>query len=129
MPCTSLYDFTAGAPKRVPQQMPPKEFTIGNLHIVDLSKVLDPNTESRRCRLWRFNTGGIIPDFHTLMDLTSHLGTHCECPYHHDEDWPSVAELPLSQFMGREAVIVVHAAPPVTEGPLRVRSGPCCCLR
>ena len=37
-------------------------------------------------------TGGAIPDFHTNMDLQmSHLGTHCECPYHHDDNWPSVA--------------------------------------
>ena len=88
----TLYDWQASAPKRIPQQLPPKEYMMGNLHIVDLTKTLDPNTETRRCRLWRFNTGGSIPDFHTLMDLTSHLGTHCECPYHHDEDWPSVAE-------------------------------------
>lgn len=97
----SEYSWTASFPKKVPTEMPPKEYTMGNLHIVDLTKVLDPNTESRRCRLWRFNTGGSIPDFHTLMDLTSHLGTHCECPYHHDETWPSVAELPLTNFMGR----------------------------
>lgn len=95
------YDWTAGYPARVPEQLPPKEYMLGDLHLVDLTKTLDPNTESRRCRLWRFNTGGRIPDFHTIMDLTSHLGTHCECPYHHDESWPSVAELPLSQFVGR----------------------------
>jgi len=80
---------------------------MGNLHIVDLTKVLDPKTESRRCRLWRFNTGGAIPDWHTLMDLTSHLGTHCECPYHHHEDWASVAELPLTNFMGRGVYVVL----------------------
>ncbi|MCD8370235.1 MAG: cyclase family protein [Clostridiales bacterium] len=80
---------------------------MGGLHIVDLTKVLDPNKESRRCRLWRFNTGGSIPDFHTIMDLTSHLGTHCECPYHHSEDWPSVAELPLTNFMGRALYITL----------------------
>ena len=45
-------------------------------------KYLDPATESRRCHMYRFNTGGPIPDFHTIMDLTSHLGTHCESPYH-----------------------------------------------
>lgn len=95
------YNWTAGNPTRVPKQFPPKEYTMGKLHIVDLTKTLDPNNESRRCRLWRFNTGGAIPDFHTIMDLTSHLGTHCECPYHHSEDWPSVAELPLTNFMGR----------------------------
>lgn len=76
-------------------------YTMGNLRIVDLTKQLDPKTESRRCHLYRFNTGGPIPDYHTIMDLTSHLGTHCECPYHHDDEWPSVAELPLTTFMGR----------------------------
>lgn len=76
-------------------------YEMGGLRIVDLTKVLDPKTETRRCHLWRFNTGGPIPDFHTIMDLTSHLGTHCECPYHHDDNWPSVAELPLTTFFGR----------------------------
>ncbi len=76
-------------------------YTMGNLRIVDLTKGLDPKTESRRCGLTRFNTGGPIPDFHTIMDLTSHLGTHVECPYHHNDNWPSVAELPLTNFMGR----------------------------
>jgi len=80
---------------------------IGGLRVVDLTKVLDPRSESRRCRLWRFNTGGSIPDFHTLMDLTSHLGTHCECPYHHDETWPSVAELPLTNFLGRGVYVTL----------------------
>ena len=53
-------------------------YTMGNLRIVDLTKTLDPKTETRRCHLYRFNTGGPIPDYHTIMDLTSHLGTHCE---------------------------------------------------
>lgn len=71
------------------------------LRVVDLTKELDPATEARRCHLFRFNTGGPIPDYHTIMDLTSHLGTHVECPYHHDDSWPTVADLPLSTFMGR----------------------------
>lgn len=103
----SDYNWTAGYPGRVPAELPPKSYQMGGLHIVDLTKVLDPNKESRRCRLWRFNTGGSIPDFHTIMDLTSHLGTHCECPYHHSEDWPSVAELPLTNFMGRALYITL----------------------
>ena len=76
-------------------------YEMGSLRIVDLTKELDPKTETRRCHMYRFNTGGPIPDFHTIMDLTSHLGTHCECPYHHNDDWPSVAQLPLTTFMGR----------------------------
>ena len=96
------YDWVAGKPKTVPMdQLPPKVYEKDGLRIIDLTKVIDPSTESRRCNLWRFNTGGDVPDFHTNVDIGSHLGTHCECPYHHDNDWPSVAELPLGQFMGR----------------------------
>ena len=76
-------------------------YQMGNLRVIDLTKPLDPRTETRRCHLFRFNTGGPIPDYHTIMDLTSHLGTHVECPYHHDDNWPSAAELPLTTFMGR----------------------------
>ena len=76
-------------------------YQMNNLRIVDLTKTLDPATETRRCGLTRFNTGGPIPDYHTIMDLTSHLGTHCECPYHHDDNWPRVADLPLTTFLGR----------------------------
>ena len=54
---------------------------------------------------FRFNTGGPIPDFHTHMDLMSHLGTHCECPYHHDDNWPSAADLPLTTFLGRAVYV------------------------
>ena len=74
------YDWVASPPQKKPAEMPPIAYQMGGLRVVDLTKVLDPNTESRRCRLWRYNTGGGIPDFHTIMDLTSHLGTHCECP-------------------------------------------------
>ena len=84
-------------------------YTMGNLRIVDLTKTLDPKTETRRCHLYRFNTGGPIPDYHTIMDLTSHLGTHCECPYHHDDNWPSVAEVPFTQFMGRAIYVNIDA--------------------
>jgi kynurenine formamidase len=76
-------------------------YQMGGLRIVDLSKPLDPQAETRRCHLYRFNTGGMIPDYHTHMDLMSHLGTHVECPYHHNDNWPDVLALPLTSFMGR----------------------------
>lgn len=87
-------------------------YEMGKLRIVDLTKELDPKTESRRCHMYRFNTGGPIPDFHTIMDLTSHLGTHCECPYHHSDNWPDVASLPLSNFMGRGLYVTVDGVAP-----------------
>ena len=80
-------------------------YEMGNLRVIDLSKILDSATETRRCHLFRFNTGGPIPDFHTHMDLMSHLGTHCECPYHHDDNWPSAADLPLTTFLGRAVYV------------------------
>ena len=73
----------------------------GVLRLIDLSKLVDPATETRRCKLFRFNTGGPIPDFHTNVDIMTHLGTHAECPYHHDDNWPDVTGLPLTTFVGR----------------------------
>ncbi len=55
-------------------------YTMGNLRVVDLTKMVDPETEDRLCNLHRFNTGGRIPDFHTNLEINSHLGTHVECP-------------------------------------------------
>ena len=82
---------------------------LGNgLRVIDLTKQLDPETESRRCHLFRFNTGGPIPDFHTIMDLTSHLGTHVECPYHHNDNWTDVQGLPISTFMGRAIYVDIN---------------------
>ncbi len=87
-------------------------YQMGNLRVVDLTKVLDPKTESRRCGLTRFNTGGPIPDFHTIMDLTSHLGTHVECPYHHNDDWADVESLPITTFMGRAIYVNIEGCEP-----------------
>lgn len=87
-------------------------YKMGDLRVVDLTKVLDPKTETRRCGLTRFNTGGPIPDFHTIMDLTSHLGTHVECPYHHNDNWSDVQSLPITTFMGRGLYVnITHMQP------------------
>lgn len=87
-------------------------YKLGKFRVVDLTKFIDPETETRRCTLFRFNTGGRIPDFHTHMDLMSHLGTHCECPYHHDENWPDVSAMPLTSFMGRGVYVSFTGAEP-----------------
>jgi kynurenine formamidase len=87
-------------------------YEMGGLRVIDLSKQLDPNTETRRCHLFRFNTGGPIPDYHTHMDLMSHLGTHVECPFHHNDSWPDVQSLPLTRFMGRAVYVkLLHLNP------------------
>lgn len=87
-------------------------YQLGKFKVVDLTKALDPQTETRRCGLTRFNTGGPIPDFHTIMDLTSHLGTHVECPYHHRDEWTDVQGMTLDSFMGRAIYVTIdHLAP------------------
>lgn len=83
-----------------------------NINIIDLSKHLDPETESRRCKIRRFNTGGPIPDFHTDMDLTTHLGTHVETPYHHDDNWNDVISLPITHFVGRCVYLNIETCQP-----------------
>ena len=84
-------------------------YDFGNgMRLIDLSKLVDPATETRRCKLYRFNTGGPIPDFHTNVDIMTHLGTHAECPYHHNDDWPDVTEVPLTTFMGRGVYVNFH---------------------
>ena len=85
---------------------------MGKYRVVDLTKFIDPATETRRCKLRRFNTGGPIPDFHTDVDITTHLGTHCECPYHHDDNWPDASSLPISSFMGRGIYVKITGLAP-----------------
>ena len=53
-----------------------------------------------------------VTDEYTLKALTSHLGTHCECPYHHFEDGKSVGELPLTTFMGRAIYVNIDFLEP-----------------
>jgi arylformamidase len=93
---------------------------------VELSKLLDPATETRRCHLFRFNTGDPIPDYHTIIDITSHLGTHTECPYHHNDNWPDVSSLPLTSFMGRAVYVNFVDIPPnsyITPEILEINCG------
>lgn len=77
-------------------------FEMNGLRIIDLTKGLDPRSESRRCSVHRYQTGGPIPDWHSELDLTTHLGTHAECPFHHyDLQGLSAGEMPIDKFIGR----------------------------
>ena len=89
-------------------------YELGKYRIVDLTKFIDPDTEKRRCHLFRYNTGGYIPDYHTLVDITTHLGTHVEGPYHHNNDWPDISQLPLNLFMGRGIYVNITDCEPNT---------------
>ena len=80
-------------------------YEMGNLRVIDLSKILDSATETRRCHLFRFNTGGPRPDYHTHMDLMRHQGSNCEFPDHLEDICPSAADLPLTTFLGRAVYV------------------------
>lgn len=100
-------------------------YRMGSLRIIDLTKHLDPAKEDRRCHLFRFNTGGPIPDYHTIIDIMSHLGTHVECPYHHHDDWPDVAALPVTTFFGRAVYLNIKFLTPnsyITPESLEIAS-------
>jgi len=69
------------------------------MRIVDLSKLLDPATEKRRCAVRRYYTvvngaGG----FHSEIDISSHLGTHLEFPCHFKEGWKDGSRLHRVRF-------------------------------
>lgn len=75
---------------------------LGPYRTVQLSKVIDPATERRRCVLDRkvVDVNGVL-DYHTDIDLTTHLGTHVEAPYHHAKLTKDVTALPTDHYMGR----------------------------
>ena len=85
----------------------------GRLHIVDLSKVIDPAIESRRCSIRRhYVMVNGVGDYHSELDLMSHLGTHLEFPYHHRDDWKDGSQFPVDSFVGRGVLLYLRSARP-----------------
>lgn len=103
---------------------------LGNYRIVDLSKHIDPATEKRRCAITRYFQAS-TQDYHANVDIGSHLGTHVETPYHYNDAWKDVLQLPLTSFIGRAVVLDLDIGPraPITAAHLdaadrgRVRPG------
>jgi kynurenine formamidase len=83
------------------------------LRVVDLSKQLDPATERRRCKVRRdYVVVNGVGDYHSELDLASHLGTHLELPYHHNNDWKDVTQFPIESFVGRGVLLNLRTARP-----------------
>jgi len=72
---------------------------IGSYRVVDLTKKLVPGKEKRRLRLKRLSFGK--NDYFTDIDITSHLGTHVECPMHYKTEWKDISAMPVTAFIGR----------------------------
>lgn len=105
----------------------------GPYRTVQLSKIIDPKHERRRCVLRRkpVNVNGVV-DYHTEVDIITHLGTHVEAPYHHGNLTKDVTDLPSDHFIGRGVLLKLDTCEPnalITAGDLdaadrgRVRRG------
>lgn len=89
---------------------------LGPYRVVDLTKPLIPGVEKRRLKIRRFYKEDTL-DYHSDVDITSHLGTHVESPYHYRDGWKDILELPLISYMGRGVMLdLAHIEPraPIT---------------
>lgn len=80
---------------------------------MQLSKIIDPRTERRRCVLRRkpVDVNGVT-DYHTEVDLITHLGTHVEAPNHHGTLTKDVTDLPVDHFIGRGVLLHLDTCEP-----------------
>jgi len=97
----------------MPHPTPSPVGRIGPYRTVQLSKVIDPATERRRCDLRRkpVDVNGVV-DYHTEVDIITHLGTHVEAPYHHGDLTKDVTDLPQDHFIGRGVLLKLDTCQP-----------------
>lgn len=82
--------------------------------IVDLTRVLQPGAEPFKLDVRTFFVDELLPGFHRPKDewyimqewqISSHIGTHVEAPYHHIKTGTDIAGLSIERLMG-EAVVL-----------------------
>ncbi len=97
----------------MPHPKPSPVGRVGPYRSVQLSKVIDPSTERRRCILRRkpVDVNGVV-DYHTEVDIITHLGTHVEAPYHHGELTKEVTDLATDHFIGRGVLLKLETCEP-----------------
>ena len=95
------------------QNIPDCVGPLGQYRTVNLSKIIDPTTETRRCALRRHKTvvQG-VEDYHTDVDIVTHLGTHVEAPYHHAHLVKDVTALPANHYVGRGVLLNLDTCGP-----------------
>ena len=86
---------------------------LGPYRTVHLSRIIDPANEKRRCRLHRRLTEVLgVSDYHTDIDIVSHLGTHVEAPSHHATLTKDVTALPVTHYAGRGVLLNLSTCRP-----------------
>jgi arylformamidase len=82
--------------------------------VVDLTRVLRPGEERFKLDIHTFSVDELIPGFHVPKgewyilqewEISSHIGTHVESPYHHIREGTDIAGLPLERVMGDAVVL------------------------
>ena len=73
---------------------------LGLYRVVDLTKKLYPEREKRRLEVRRFFNKD-TKDYHSDLDISSHLGARVEAPYHYKDEWPDVLQVLTTAFLGR----------------------------
>jgi kynurenine formamidase len=86
---------------------------LGSYRIVDLSTRVDPTTSKRLCRIKRFYQES-TKDYHSHVEIESHLGTHVETPYHYKDAWKDILDR-ADKGRVREGDIVVLTSDYHTE--------------
>ena len=101
-----------------PSETPSCVGRVGPYRTVNLSKLIDPNVERRRCRLHRHATvvQG-VEDYYTDVDIVTHLGTHVEAPYHHGNFTKDVVDLSADHYVGRGILLRLGTCEP--RSPIR----------
>ena len=86
---------------------------VGPYRTVHLSKIIDPAIEKRRCVLRRHKTvvQG-VEDYHTDVDIMSHLGTHVEAPYHHGDLKKDITDLTPDHYLSRGVLLMLDTCQP-----------------
>ena len=87
--------------------------TLGPYRYISLSKLVDPDTETRLCNVKRHRaeTLGVI-DYKSDIEITSHLGTHVEGPYHYRDELKNLAELSVDHYIGRGVLLKLDTVEP-----------------
>lgn len=86
------------------------EYKLNGYRVIDLSLHVDPATSTRLCTVERFFQES-TKDYHSTVTVASHLGTHIETPYHYDDNWKDIVDLPVMAFMGRGVKLELQCDP------------------
>lgn len=86
---------------------------VGPYRTISLGKIIDPATERRRCVIRRHQAQvqGVI-DYHSDIDIMSHLGTHVEAPCHLRDGLKDVTDLAPDRFVGRGVLLRLNTCLP-----------------